>query len=131
MVTILKLMTPKSELAYLFDDYSLRQALEKMRYHGYAAIPVINREGEYVTTVSEGDFLWYLLDEQGNFNAKKTEDMELKSILKQNKYSAFDINSNFQILLEACLEQNFVPLVDDRKMLIGIVTRKALLSTLK
>ena len=45
----------------MFEDYSLRQGLEKMKYHGYSAIPVISREGKYIGTISEGDFLWFLL----------------------------------------------------------------------
>ena len=53
-------LLPKSNVAYLYDDYTFRQGLEKMRYHGYTAIPVITRNGTYVGTVSEGDFLWQL-----------------------------------------------------------------------
>src|SRR5665647_360710 len=54
-------LVPKSDVAFLYEDYSLRQGLEKMKHHGYTAIPVINREGKYLNTISEGDFLWYIL----------------------------------------------------------------------
>ena len=56
-------LLPKSRVAYLYDDYTFRQGLEKMRHHGYTAIPVITRDGRYAGTVSEGDFLWQLLNE--------------------------------------------------------------------
>lgn len=56
-MNILHFLTPKSEVAYLYDDFSLRQALEKMEYHQYSAIPVITREGEYVGVITEGDLL--------------------------------------------------------------------------
>ena len=56
-------LTPKSNVAYLYDDYTFRQGLEKMRHHNYRAIPVISRDGQYVGTVSEGDFLWRLLSD--------------------------------------------------------------------
>ena len=52
------LLQPKNDTAFLYDDFTLRQGLEKMKHHGYTAIPVIDREGKYVTTISEGDFLW-------------------------------------------------------------------------
>lgn len=55
-------LLPKSRIAYLYDDFTFRQGLEKMRNRGYTAIPVITRDGRYVGTVSEGDFLWRLLD---------------------------------------------------------------------
>lgn len=56
-------LLPKSRIAYLYDDFTIRQGLEKMRNRGYTAIPVITRDGRYVGTVSEGDFLWRLLSD--------------------------------------------------------------------
>ena len=57
------LLTPKADVAYIYDDFTLRQVLEKMEHHGYTAIPIINREGEYVGTLTEGDLLWYIKNE--------------------------------------------------------------------
>ena len=47
-MNVLFSLTPKSEVAYLYDDYSLRQALEKMEHYRYSAVPVIDRNGCYV-----------------------------------------------------------------------------------
>ena len=58
-------LLPRKRVAYLYDDYTFRQGLEKMRHHGYTAIPVISRDGKYVGTVSEGDFLWRLVADEG------------------------------------------------------------------
>ena len=68
-------LLPKSRVAYLYDDYTFRQGLEKMRYHGYTAIPVITRTGQYVGTVSEGDFLWRMLSEP-SAGAQSMKDLE-------------------------------------------------------
>ena len=38
----------------------LRQTLEKWENNRYASIPVLNRKGEYVGTLTEGDILWGL-----------------------------------------------------------------------
>ena len=40
-MNILFFLTPKSEVAYINDDDTLRQALEKMEHHKYAAVPII------------------------------------------------------------------------------------------
>ena len=61
-MNILFYLVPKSEVMYLYDDYSLRQAMEKMEYHKYGAVPIINRAGNYVGTLTEGDILWELKD---------------------------------------------------------------------
>ena len=53
-MNILFFITPKSETAYLYDDCSLRQAIEKIEYHKYTAVPVLNKKGCYVGTLTEG-----------------------------------------------------------------------------
>ena len=62
-MNILFFLTPKDELAYIFDDYSLRQTVEKMEHHRYTSIPVLSREGKYVGAITEGDLLWFLKNE--------------------------------------------------------------------
>ena len=53
-------------MAYLYEDVTVRQALEKMKYYQYTAIPVIDREGLRISgTVTEGDFLWGMLERNG------------------------------------------------------------------
>ena len=59
-MNILFYLKPKNEIVYLYDDFTLRQVLEKMEKHRYSAVPVINRNGNYVGTLTEGDLLWHL-----------------------------------------------------------------------
>ena len=58
-MNIASFLIPRSMVTYLYDDFSLRQGLEKMRYHQRTAVPVVTRENKYIGTLSEGDFLWY------------------------------------------------------------------------
>lgn len=62
-MNVISLLTPKTNVAWLYEDWTIRQGLEKLRFHGYTAIPVLAKDGSYVGTVSEGDFLWCLLDQ--------------------------------------------------------------------
>lgn len=121
-------LTLKKDVAHLYDDYSIRQALEKMKHHGYQTIPVIDRQGKYVGTVSEGDFLWYMLDESitdtDGVSIYDAEDLKLRRILHNNRYVAVRITATMQELLELAERQNFVPVIDDQGTFIGIVTRK-------
>ena len=57
-MNILFFLNPKAETAYVYDYCTLRQVLETMEYHKYSCIPMLNREGEYVGTITEGDLLW-------------------------------------------------------------------------
>lgn len=121
-------LLPKSRTAYLYDDYTVRQGLEKMRYHGYAAIPVISRSGKYIGTVSEGDFLWSLLSEEGGRRAtrslKDLEKLQVRDILSGDNAPPVGITVSMEELLTSAMNQNFVPVVDDLENFIGIITRK-------
>ena len=59
-MNILFFLTPKSEVAYVEETDTLRQALEKMEHHGYAAVPLLSTEGKYLGTLTDGDVLWGL-----------------------------------------------------------------------
>ena len=121
--SIVFLLTIKADVAYLYDHYTLRQGLEKMRRHGYTAMPVISKEGAYVGTVSEGDFLWQILDADMR-TAKSQEKASVLDILRKGWNPAVKIDATMDELLPRVMEQNFVPVTDDRGMFIGIITRK-------
>ena len=126
-MNIASFLIPKIEIAYLYDNFSLRQGLEKMRHRGYTAIPVVTREDKYVGTVSEGDFLWYLVDDQEaelhKVTMKSIEDILIKDVLRVDKNPPVRITSTIEELLTKSLSQNFIPVIDDRDYFIGIITR--------
>lgn len=126
------LLRPKDQVRYLYDDCSFRQSLEKMYRYGYAAIPVISRDGRYVGTVSEGDLLWRLVDGKA-LRTSLTRDLEelpIRDILRRDRYPSVRITASMGTLLEAAMDQNFIPLVDDEDHFIGIVTRRDILRSL-
>ena len=136
-MNIAGLLLPKSIVAYLYDDFTLRQALEKMRYHKHTAVPVVTRENRYVGTLSEGDFLWSLVDYMQSSEAENKcvdfRDLEtifLKDILHTDKNPPVRINTKTMELVERACNQNFIPVIDDRDSFIGIGTRKAIISRL-
>lgn len=121
-------LLPKHSVAYLYDDCTFRQGLEKMRHHGYTAIPVISRDGKYVGTVSEGDFLWQLLSKDCEtltaYSMKDMERLQVRDILRGNSYPPIRITVTMEELLHSAMNQNFIPVVDDLGNFTGIVTRK-------
>lgn len=40
-------LRPKFQVVYMYENDSIRAGLEKMKYHGYTSIPVINEKNEY------------------------------------------------------------------------------------
>ena len=120
------LLLPKEEVAYLRDNMTLRQGIEKLRRSGFSAIPVIDVEDRYVGVISEGDFLWYILTHNQSLDditLKSLEQMTVRDILQFGKVNPACIDTDMESLLEKAKRQNFVPVIDDRNVFIGIVKR--------
>lgn len=122
-MNILFFLTPKNEVAYIYDHESLRQALEKMEYHKYSALPMINRQGKYIGTITEGDMLWGIKN-QYNLNLREAELVPVTSITRRLDNRPVSADAAMEDLIDKALNQNFVPVVDDQKNFIGIITRK-------
>lgn len=127
-MNIARFLLPKSSVAYIYDQNTLSQGLYKIRQYGYTAIPVITEESKYVGAISEGDFLWYLTEdamkESGRIEKESLEHTKIKDIVISEKNPPVCINTSIEELLIQAMNQNFVPVVDDRDIFIGIVTRK-------
>lgn len=123
-------LIPKSQVATLEDDDTFRQGLEKMRYHGYTAIPVLTKQGKYVGTLSEGDLLWNLVD-IGGASLEECEDLHIADILRPDRNPPVKITAKAEELLEQLMTHNFLPVTDDEGAFIGIVTRHRMLEYYK
>ena len=122
-MNILFFLTPKSDVAYISEDDTLRQALEKMEHHKYSAVPIISRTGRYVGTLTEGDLLWGIKN-QFNLDLKSAERIPVTAIRRRLDNRPVKADANMEDLVGKALNQNFVPVLDDQKCFIGIITRK-------
>ena len=122
MDNILFFLTPKAMCAFIYDDYSVRQALEKMESAGYAALPILNKRGEYRGTLTEGDLLWALKN-MCYMDIRQAESRRLMEIDRRKNHIPVRVNTSMHELVQRASSQNFVPVVDDKDTFIGIVTR--------
>ena len=126
MNNILFFLTPKAMCAFVYDDFTIRQALEKMEAAGYAALPILNKRGEYRGTVTEGDLLWALKN-MCYMDMRQAEARKLMEINRRKNYLPVRVTTGMHDLVEKASGQNFVPVVDDKDAFIGIVTRSAII----
>lgn len=126
MNNILFFLTPKAMCAFLQDDFTIRQALEKMEAAGYSAIPILNRQGEYVGTLTEGDLLWAIKN-MCLMDMRQAESQKIMNISRRKDNVPVRVTTSMQELVERASYQNFVPVVDDKNAFIGIVTRRAII----
>ena len=128
-MNILFFLTPKCDVAYLEEDYTLRQALEKMEFHRYSTIPVLTKDGKYYGTMTEGDLLWEIKNDL-HMELKDMEKIRVTDIPMKNHYEPVRINASMEDLMKRASRQNFVPVVDDSDHFIGMIRRKELINYL-
>ena len=120
-MNVLFFLKPKQEVCVLHKNYTLRQGIEKLRQYGFAAVPVIDDEGQYCGTVTEGDLLRQVLQHE---NKAEWEQIPLREAMRTDVKTPVNVMADMDELLSVAVTQNFVPVVDDRGMFIGIVTRQ-------
>lgn len=125
-MNVLFFLKPKVDIVYIDENYTLRQAIEKMKHYGFSAIPVLDSAGKYVGTLSEGDLLREVL-KFNNFDDKRAKKVKVKNIMGGRVNKPVNINADIDDLFLRATEQNFIPVIDDREMFIGIVTRRDVL----
>lgn len=123
---------PKQDVTFVYSDATVRQTLEKMHANGFTAVPVLDREGHYVGTVSEGDLLWFIIKGEGGephtMAIESLESFRLTDLLDYTKKNPpVTISASIENLIIRATETNFVPITDDRGIFIGIVTRRSII----
>lgn len=125
-MNLLFLLTPKAQCEYLREEDNLRQALERLQSTGYAALPILGKDGRYRGTLTEGDLLWAMKD-LCQMDLQRATKHGIMEISHKRDNRPVRVDTRVEDLLSTAAEQNFVPVVDDRDSFIGIVTRKAVL----
>lgn len=122
-------LLPKSEVVYVHNEETVGQALNKMYMRRFQTVPVVDKDGKYVGTISEGDFLWNLV-EVYKTKMDIMEMVKVEALQKRFNYKSVWIDADIGELDRHILDQNFVPVVDDRNVFIGIITRREIIKAL-
>ncbi|GFN31314.1 CBS domain-containing protein [Paenibacillus xylaniclasticus] len=114
-------LLPKQDVVHVSLHATLRQTLERMEHHRYTAVPILDREGLYVGTVTEGDLLWYMKNNQVSFD--QTHKARLADVPLRMSNHPVQVDADIRNLISLVKVQNFVPVIDDGGRFIGIVRR--------
>ena len=122
-MNIFTYLTPKNNTYYIIDNISVRQAIEKFDFYKFSVVPVIDENGKYINSISEGDLLCFIKN-NNPISLKDLEKIPLFEVPRYRTYECLSISSTFDEILNLSLNQNFIPIVDDRGTYIGIIKRK-------
>lgn len=129
MESIMSIFTPKKMTAFLNENSTVRQAIELFDVHKYSVIPLVDNEGHFVGTLSEGDLLCFLKNKVG-YDIKATEKVLIKDMDRYRQYQSLEVSSMWSEFFVLSLDQNFIPVTDDKGIYIGIVKRREIIKYL-
>lgn len=125
-MNIIFLLVPKKNVEYVVETNTVRQVLEKMDFHHYSAIPLLDKTGKYIGTISDGDLLWHIKNHK--LDIEECQNTSIIDIKMSRTYLPIHIDKQVDDLFELIVNQNFVPVLDDRDSFIGIITRKSVMN---
>lgn len=125
-VNIAQIMLPKVSTVYICENDTVRQGMEIFQRYRYTAIPVVSKDGKYLGSVSEGDF-WRHMCRIGTTDKNAQEKYLIRDIYRPDFCEPLPIEADIQAVVDAALKQNFIPIIDGRGYLSGMVTRQILI----
>lgn len=126
-MNILFFLKPKSELDLVYEGDSIGMAIERIECHQFSSIPMISdKTGKYIGTLSEGDLLRALRRSESQ-DVRSCELRSVMNVRRKRDYKSVRADADIEKLFSYVKEQNFVPVVDDTGVLIGIVLRSTIL----
>ena len=123
---IIRFLTLKSETFFVDTSFTIRQFMEKADFHKFTVVPILDKDGIFVGTVSEGDVLRYIKNAE-NFDVKQAEGTYIMDIARYRSYVSAKVDADIDDIFRLLTAQNFVPLVDDRGAFIGIIKRRSVM----
>ena len=128
-MNIAKIMIPKVVTVFLNENQTVRQGLEIITRYGYTAVPVLDANQHYIGCINEGDFLRHILT-LGTTDKKELENTRVGELVRRDFCPALNIDADEKDVIASILNQNFVPIVDGRNTLCGILTRRGVIAHL-
>ena len=121
-MNILMFLIPKSEVDCLYLEETLGQSFDRMERHCFGTYPLISQKtGKYIGTITEGD----ILRDVGYRDAIMSQELSspISRVKRIRDYKAMRADSEVSEIFDMAITQNFVPVVDDSGIFIGIVKR--------
>lgn len=122
-MNVLFFLTPKSDVTYVYVDDKLSKVMDVMEEKGFTAIPMIDRQGHYVSSITEGDIL-RIIREKKELTLECIGEITAVNIPRKTDIKAVSGTADMNDMIKRALEQNYVPVVDDDNIFSGIITRR-------
>lgn len=116
-------LVPKLRVLWLSTGATVRDALRAMRRHGRSTAPVLDAQSGFAGTVSARSLTRFLRGHDAR--ARAATSLDDAALVRASE--PVGIDADVEQLVDRAVDQSFVPVVDDRRVFIGVVPRRAIL----
>jgi len=120
-------LTPKKQVVYAKLTSTIRQIFERMRYYNCMQIIVLNNKGEYAGIISKEDLI-AKINTSPKLEFKDLNKVGILDIVKYMINKPIGIDYEMEEVENSMKNRNFVPVVDDNNVFIGIVKKEDILN---
>lgn len=122
-------MISEDNVAHVMEDNTALHAALILVSVGYNSIPVLNKENQFLGTISLADILSNLFEVEADSYQEYLSNIQVKTIMN---YDAKAVKYPYAIeeMMHQLVNQNYVAVVGENEQFIGILTRKELLKAI-
>src|SRR5690625_1974670 len=128
-ITVEELMIPSEKVAHVQTNNPLEHALLVLIRSGYFAVPVLDSSNKLAGSISKTVILDQILGIEG-YEVEKLSHLQVADVMDK-KIVSIEKNSSFINGLKSVIDEPFVCVVNDAGYFEGILTRRAILKTVK
>lgn len=120
-------LSPAKDLAIFIDSHNAEHVMLVMSSTGFSRVPVISKEGHYQGTIAISDILRY----QGEYGLTSEQIAQVDIGLMVNKrIPTVSDMADLTEIMHKLVDTSFLPVLDQQGVLLGIITRKAILKAI-
>ncbi|MGA8942416.1 MAG: CBS domain-containing protein [Thermoactinomyces sp.] len=119
---------PKEKVVIVKTDWSLERALLVLTRNCTNSVPVINNKEQVEGVISKTDILDFMLTlSRGNeIDFSQLSEHTVNEAMNKN-HSGILANSIFSFAFEVLVNRSYIPIIDLKGKLVGILTRKVMM----
>lgn len=120
-------LIPADDLAIFIDTHNSDHVMLLLVNNGFSRVPVLTKDRQYRGTISISDILNYQVKNQlTDWELNQTDIGEMVN----TKIEAIPMTSSLTHIMHKLVDFPFLPVVNDKNLFVGIITRKSILKAL-
>ncbi|CAM4129456.1 hypothetical protein AT575_06610 [Streptococcus penaeicida] len=120
-------LIPADDLAIFIDTHNSDHVMLLLVNNGFSRVPVLTKDRQYRGTISISDILNYQVKNQlTDWELNQTDIGEMVN----TKIEAIPMTSSLTHIMHKLVDYPFLPVVNEKNLFVGIITRKSILKAL-